>query len=542
MAPENGAARSPEGPDAKRRREDLETSILHITVEGDAHTNEHLIDPRIYPNAATPALRRENATIGTPILPADATDEFWATFNRKDKEDEGKENADAEEGEDSREDDEDDHENKDESEEDVEASPIAATSPVGAPPNSVHSYKPTSAWCPKAAMRNAASNDIRGPAGSKSGSEIPHLTGASRLSKGVQSPLANKPTTKMQEPEDDRKIAIKAEIDSSANHTDISQQDDNSSNPSALAHVVSEPPSFTPFSHKPIFVNEPGHGRFKSRVVFEADTILPEQHYAEIVPANNRMTALQKLKAWRETFGIKTKDNQLRKAERLVILNEGVPSMARNELSLYTDTLKGIGKWLKQFMPDSFIVIKTTIPASTHTRAGRFRAYMEALYQLMENYSFHFSVEIEDKSILATNVTTNTQDGVPEELAFALNFVHSVEFFRQWGHLMAGDQKPFSSIRPKKKQNKTTYGSLDPHHEAEVVTTYLPWIPEQLARNFYANCVAFPDEDFGDLEFEQTGPNAEALMPQERIGFIASMDRSLFANPGLADLGPSNQM
>lgn len=479
-------------------------------------------------------------------------DDFWATFgSKKDQEDDGE---DKEEGQDDdrEEDDEDDHGKKDESKEFVEANTVVdPANQIDEPPKSVRSYKPTSAKCPKATMRKAANKDFRkalnlkpvarGPEESKSGSGIPGFTAASYLGKETQPPLANKPASKTQKPEEDRNIAMDVEADSSASHKDISKQDAISGIPSALVPVTPQPPSFTPFSHTPIYVNEPGHGHLKSRVVFEADTIPHEQHYVEIVPANNRMTALQKLKAWRQNFGSKLKDGQLRKAERLVILNEGVPSMARNELSLYTDTLKGLGSWIKQFMPDSFVVIKTTIPANTYTRVGRFHAYIDAIYHLIEKYPFHFSAEIEDKSILAMGITANTQD-VTEELAFALNFVNSVELFRQHGYLLAGDEKPFFSMKSKKKRNKITDGYLDPEREAKIIATLLPWIPEQFVRNFYANCIAHPDQDLGDLEYEQTGLNPEALTPQETVGFIASMNRSLFARPSHTGLRRSNQM
>ncbi|KAJ4344827.1 uncharacterized protein N0V89_012571 [Didymosphaeria variabile] len=340
-------------------------------------------------------------------------------------------------------------------------------------------------------------------------------------------------------------FAIKVQSDATASNIDIMKQETESSLPSTLTPIIPSAPDWAPFSHKPIYLGEPGHGRFKSRIVFEADTIPHEQHYAETtygITTSSRMSALEKLMEWRQNFGSKSKDGQLRKAERLIILNEREPSMARNELSRHTDSLMRLGKWLKQFMPDSFVVIKTTIPANAHTKAGRFGAYMEALWQLLANHPFHFFVELEDRSILTMGNASNAHGGMNEELASAINFVNSVEFFRVHGHLMAGGQKPFATMKSKKKQNKTAQSSIDPEREAKNVTAVLPWIPESFARKYYEDCVAFPDQDFGPLEFDQRGTNPDTLMPQEVIRYIASMNRYLFANLGHASQGPPVSM
>ncbi|KAL5401745.1 hypothetical protein PMIN06_011260 [Paraphaeosphaeria minitans] len=521
MAPhKKRASSSLQAPVVKRRRDELDTN------------------PQSDRNAALPAPCPENLSTGALVLPAEVIDNFWATFNKKNEEDdddevddEDQEDEKVEAGESSKS----CCDNKDEGKQ------VEKTSPVVELPKSIRSYKPTSARCPVAAVRKATSNSSsktldlehieHGPSGSQSRSGIPSFVAVSGPSKEVQSPFANTPKTSTEEPEDKHRTAIEVEAGVSPSHIDVSRQDVVSSNPAATVPVMLNQPSFTPFSHKPIYLNEPGHGQFKSRLVFEADGIPHDQLYEELVHTNNRMTALQKLKVWRQTLGGKSKDGQVRKAKRLVILNEGVPSMARNELSLYTDTLKGLGSWMKHFMPDSFIVIKTAIPANSHTVLGRFRAYMDALFQLLERFPFHFSVQIEDKSILAMRITDNTQDSVPEELAFACNFVNSVEFFRQHGHFWAGDQKPFLSLKPAKKRNKTIDGSFDPDREAKIVADWLPWIPEQYARDFYAACIAYHNMDLGHLECTNPGLNPEALTPQESVDFVASMNRSLFVSP-----------
>ncbi|KAL1595916.1 hypothetical protein SLS60_009606 [Paraconiothyrium brasiliense] len=322
-----------------------------------------------------------------------------------------------------------------------------------------------------------------------------------------------------------KQAVVKVQSDATSSDMDVVKQSADSGLPLTLKPVRASTPGWAPLSHKPIYSDEPGHGRFKSRIVFEADPVPQEQYYAETtygIATSSRISALEKLKEWRQNFGGKMKDGQLRKAERLVVLNEHEPSMARNDLSRYTDSLKTLDKWLAQFMPDSFVVVKTTIPANAHTKAGRFVGYIEALRQLMAKRPFHFSVELEDKSILTIE---NASDA---HLASAINFVHSVEFFRAHGHLTAGNQKPFSTMKSKKKPNKNTPGSINPEREAKNVTAFLPWIPESFARKHYVDCAAFPDQDLGPLEFEQTGTNPVTLMPQEVIGHIASMDKSLF--------------
>ncbi|KAJ4301330.1 hypothetical protein N0V90_003422 [Kalmusia sp. IMI 367209] len=162
-------------------------------------------------------------------------------------------------------------------------------------------------------------------------------------------------------------------------------------------------PKWFPISHNPIYLYEPGHGRFKSRLVFEADPVPSEQHYIEVALSNDRMSALQKFKCWRDKM--KLKDGDVRRGERLIILNEHEFCGSRHEIALYADTIKSLDSWHKRMMPDSLIIIRLTIPANKYTAAGRFRGLTDALLYVLEKYPFHFSVELENMDILDMNAS-----------------------------------------------------------------------------------------------------------------------------------------
>ncbi|KAF2684891.1 hypothetical protein K458DRAFT_403835 [Lentithecium fluviatile CBS 122367] len=183
---------------------------------------------------------------------------------------------------------------------------------------------------------------------------------------------------------------------------------------------------YQPVSHELILEGEFGYGRFKSRLVFEADPCPPEDRYATSVhfsgyhiTSSHRMSATRKFHDWRNKGKMsKLKDGELRRNERLVYLVEHAPFGPKGEAGYWADEFKTMEKWVKNLMPDSYVVIKTHIPPSGFVGAGQFRQYVDALRYLLKTCPHHFSVELEDESILNCDVSqffpTNSGEFNPE--------------------------------------------------------------------------------------------------------------------------------
>jgi hypothetical protein len=162
---------------------------------------------------------------------------------------------------------------------------------------------------------------------------------------------------------------------------------------------------YPPLSHEPILPGEYGHGRLKSRLVFEADPCPPEYRNAN-VSGYYRVSAAEKFDKWRQNGPIsKLDDEDIRKNERLVYLLEHEPCGPTGEPSRWGDKLLYTAKWVKSLMPDSFIIIRTVIPANDSVPSGQYIDYLNSLRKLVTEFPYHFSVQLEDESILNTPVT-----------------------------------------------------------------------------------------------------------------------------------------
>ena len=288
---------------------------------------------------------------------------------------------------------------------------------------------------------------------------------------------------------------------------------------SSVAHIASAGSRSTmssiwaPYSHKPIYLGEPGHGVYKSRVVFEADFIPLDQRYDYGMP-KGRMTALEKFQTWRDKEVAKLKDGSLRQVERLVILNEGlqIHYLSTSQLVQYSEKLARLGRmFLPKFMPDSFIVFRFAFPPANRIATTWFGGFIEALSKLIEQFPYHFSVEVQGDvdSIRGVNRVVDA-------------FVSDLAFFHQHGNIPRLDGIAFKSMKQKKKHDKRT---IVVEREARAAAAFLPWISEGFAREYYEKVSANPDQDFGPLELDQTKMSPTALMSQEDISITAPMNR-----------------
>jgi hypothetical protein len=207
----------------------------------------------------------------------------------------------------------------------------------------------------------------------------------------------------------------------------ITRQSNNSSGDTE-GHTQSPSPKekaamkYQPVSHEPILPGQFGYGTFKSRIVFEADPCPPEQRYGTSpeydgrrIAFTHRMSATKKFMDWREKGPIsRLKDRGLRNNQRLIYLIEHEPFGPRGEAAHWADGFKAMQKRMKILMPDSYIIVKTSVSASHFVGAGHFRQYVDALRYLVEANPHHFRVELEDESIMSCNIPRFFPDNTNE--------------------------------------------------------------------------------------------------------------------------------
>jgi hypothetical protein len=267
MALAKRSATSPRAPGAKRRRKNSETSMGKRRSLRNSYTEPHFIALRNEPNTADPVLHRENETLVTSVISPESIDRFWTLYNKQHDEDE-------------------EEDQKEQSDEDNEDDEVAETRPIIDSPKSRRSFKPTSARCPTAALKKASS---RNPMMALNLIPFEQLVGfgnksttASTPSKEGRKPRVSDRLMNTQKPNDGHKVRstdkqynedIEIETGLATCSLDVVKQEAELVPPSTITPVVSKGLNWLTFSHKPIYLGEPGHGHFKSRIVSFPPTV-----------------------------------------------------------------------------------------------------------------------------------------------------------------------------------------------------------------------------------------------------------------------------
>ncbi|KAF1948203.1 hypothetical protein CC80DRAFT_511462 [Byssothecium circinans] len=177
----------------------------------------------------------------------------------------------------------------------------------------------------------------------------------------------------------------------------------------AIINTPSATPAYHPVRHERILRGDFGHGYLKSRLIFEADSCPPELRYIETTPPGYkpRLSATDKFSKWRQDGPIsKIEDGTLRRNARLIYLFEHEPCGPSGEPSAWAGKLESMMGWVKKLMPDSYVVVRTLIPANAALASGQYRLYLEALRKLVTQWPYHFLVQFEDDKILTADVSS----------------------------------------------------------------------------------------------------------------------------------------
>jgi hypothetical protein len=154
-----------------------------------------------------------------------------------------------------------------------------------------------------------------------------------------------------------------------------------------------------PESHEPIAQGDAHYGKFHSRLVFKSEPCAPTRMYFTDDFGYKRMSAMEKFEKWRKKL-LRLKDRDLRRNERVVYLIEGALNGPKNEAALWAAKVKSLTNQIQKEMPDSVIILSTSIPASSFLANGLLRPWIDALRAFLQKDPYHFKVELKGDSIM----------------------------------------------------------------------------------------------------------------------------------------------
>ncbi|KAF2876206.1 hypothetical protein BDV95DRAFT_602214 [Massariosphaeria phaeospora] len=213
------------------------------------------------------------------------------------------------------------------------------------------------------------------------------------------------------------------------------------SSPSAMTKSAYDPIRHAPLSDTPLPDDDPEHGKFASRLVFESDPCDDEWKYfllsrltdaayqskvskgekkirltgesskrrytmtgsamkKDAVP--RRLSAAEKFWLWRSQGPI-SKDRIERRKVRHITLLMGPPHGPEGEGGHWAGKVKSLRNIFTTFMPKSVIKFLTSIPPSPFAASGQFREYIKEIQTLCKDFPDFVTVEMEDDSILTVN-------------------------------------------------------------------------------------------------------------------------------------------
>jgi hypothetical protein len=314
--------------------------------------------------------------------------------------------------------------------------------------------------------------------------------------------------------------------------------------PSLPTSAIESSAGCQPESHEPIAQGDAHYGSFHSRLVFKSEPCAPNKIY--LVPNDSspeddfgykRMSAMEKFEKWRKKF-LRLKDRDLRRNERVVYLIEGALHGPKNEATLWAAKLKSLTNQVQKEMPDTVVILVTSIPDSSFLANGLLRPWVDALRAFLQKDPCHFKVELKGDSIsCAQQHEARLQEAMPE-IEYVLAFITDLEHFQKHrcfpgdtvvpyeSHKLKAKKKFDFKVRREGQPNPLREAPINASKEARSIVAVFPWISYERAlehaqqvKAAHDRALEYLDQASGGLIPKEKKPNTE-YPPLEVLPFV----------------------